>query len=752
MERPEPAKKPLDVFQLAITPELDVRPDYALVNGVYHRVIKAVGYPRRVEDGWLGAFLSVSEPYDISLHIQPASISSTLVLLHNQIVKQTADLMASTSKGTPNPALEIKQSDTLKVYESLYKGEEKLFQISLYVDNQANSLKALDLLTEKCKANMNAILVIPKTLDYRMADGVKSVFPQGVDAVGASREFLTSSLSATFPFLYPIKPDKVGVFFAHEKHTLNPLFIDFDSMSNKHFFVLGISGSGKSYASKFLVMQHLFAQRAKVYVIDPNAEYKQLAERMKGEVIELSKDSKSMINLFDLAGEDFGSKMLTLISVFDIITGGLTESQKGVLNEALIDVYELKGIESHKPSTWSNEAPTFSDLKTVLEQLLKKVKRRTSVGEDKSVEVLLNRVRMYSKGGFFSFLDRSTRINLHKDFIDFDLSRLPPQVKQLVMFSVLELISREIKKNSHEPKVVLIDEGWSLLRSKEAESYILEFIKTSRKYNASIGFITQEIEDLLRSEGGKSILNITSTKILLRQNSSNLGLISKSLALNENERNYLLSAERGHGLLITEQGRHEFVIHAPPEINHLITTDPNEDKRDNSKTIEAELPKVEIDLTKGFYLKNEVTEKQKNSLRRAGYVLWMSHGLGHSGNHWYYVKTSSSESAEHALMCWLIADEIKKRGGNAKVNHTVEADVTAEIKGKTVCFEIETGSTITAKGIDYTQERMEKRKRDFDKVFILVTDRLLKSKYQTLTETPTITRTEIAETIAGLFK
>ncbi len=319
-----PPAKNLDPFQVSITPDCRIAPHEAYVNDVNHRVVKAIGYPRKVEDGWLEAFLFQSDPYDISMHIQPSSISGTLIGLHNQIVKQTSDLYASTAKGQPNPALEIKRNDTLKVYEELYKGSEKLFQVSLYVDNQAANLKELDLLTEKCKANMNALLIIPKTVDYRMALGFKTMLPQAIDAIDSKREFLTSSLSATFPFLYPVDSNKNGFFFGHERNTLDPIFIDFDAMSNKHFFVLGISGSGKSYTSKFLIMQHLLASQSKVFILDPNGEYKGLAARMKGQIIDISKTSESIINLFDLAGEEYSSKMLTLISVFDIITGGLT--------------------------------------------------------------------------------------------------------------------------------------------------------------------------------------------------------------------------------------------------------------------------------------------------------------------------------------------------------------------------------------------------------------------------------------------
>jgi len=744
---PERAVKPVDLLQVAITPELDVKPDHAIVNGVFHRIVKAVGYPRKVEDCWLGAFLAASEPYDISLHVHPASINSTLVLLHNQIVKQTTDLASSTMKGTPNPSLEIKLADTTRVYEELYKGEEKLFRVSLYIDCQAQGLDKLDLLTEKCKANMNAALIIPKTVDYRMADGIKSMLAEGVDALSSQKEFLTSSLSATFPFLYPVDSSKQGLFFGHEHKTLNPLFIDFGKMSNKHFFVLGISGAGKSYAAKFLVTQQLLAQKAKVFILDPNAEYTGLASKMKGEVVKLSKDSDSIINLFDLAGEDFGDKMLTLISVFDIITGGLTESQKGILNQALTEVYRQKGIDSHKPASWGKNPPTFSDLRQVLLDMVARFKGKDAFWNDEqSAQSLLNRVLMYSEGGFFEFLDKPTRMDLRNDFVDFDLSELPSQVKQLVMFLVLELISREIRKDK-EPKVVLIDEGWSLLRSKEAENYILEFIKTSRKYNASIGFITQEIEDLLRSDGGKSILNTTSTKILLRQNSSNLGLIAKILCLNEEERNFLLRAEKGHGLLITEQGRYEFAINAPPKIHDLITTDPSEICIRKRKVEPEEEELVSLREFKGYYESKLLTSRQKEQLRKEGYVMKQSHLLSYGGGKYYFIKKYKNESAEHAILCWAVDEEIRKNGGKPTTSPTVDADVTVMHDGRKICFEIETGEHLRFDGSEGVLEKMERRKKLCDDLFIVVTDRSLKPKYQAITGLPVLTRTEVSEAV-----
>ncbi|MBS7615473.1 hypothetical protein KEJ18_07090, partial [Candidatus Bathyarchaeota archaeon] len=111
--------QPEEMFSYLITPSyLEIKPNYARINETYHRVIQASGYPRKVEDGWLQAFLNKNENYDISIHIQPSLIEETLAFLHNQIIRQTTDLIASTAKGTPNPSLEIKLADTKRIYDA----------------------------------------------------------------------------------------------------------------------------------------------------------------------------------------------------------------------------------------------------------------------------------------------------------------------------------------------------------------------------------------------------------------------------------------------------------------------------------------------------------------------------------------------------------------------------------------------------------------------------------------------------------
>ncbi|MBI5227838.1 ATP-binding protein [Candidatus Micrarchaeota archaeon] len=740
-----------EIFSYLITPSyVEIRPDYARINETYHRVIQAVGYPRKVEDGWLGAFLNKNENYDISIHLYPSVINDTLTFLQNQIMKQTADLISSTAKGTPNPSLEIKLADTKKLYDALYKGEEKLFRISLYIDNKEATLENLNLLTEKCKSNLNGLLIIPKTTNYRMYEGLRSCLPLSIDELSVQQEFPTYPLAATFPFLSSSDSDKKGILFAHEEETLNPIFIDFGTMSNKHFFILGISGSGKSYTAKYLMLQILFAEATKIFILDPNAEYKEICKKFGGENIELSRVSKSMINVFDLAGQDLGSKLLTLVSIFDIIVGGLSESQKGVLNRVLPRVYEQKGIFRNDPETWKREPPTFSEMYGVLGSQLKdleKADKKQLSSDTRSVQVLINRIGMYCRNGFFGFMDRQTDIDLRNKFLNFDLSELPHAVKPLMMFLVLDFIKREIEKDKNA-KVLLIDEGWALLRSKEAEEYLLNLIKTSRKFNASIGFITQEIEDLLGREGGKSILNQTSVKILMKQSTSNIDLISGVLKLNRNEKDYLIKCTKGHGLIITEHGRQKFFAKPSPKIHDMITTDPEEVRKMKTPKDEQKEQKEGVkifDIYQGFYLKKDLTEDQCRMLENEEYTEIEINPFGKGRGQRYYVTPRPNEGPVHFFFCKIIEAEAKKYTDHVVLYATHNPDVVVMTNNKRkICFEVETG-VMEEKHPEETKQKYEKIAQEYDDCYILVTHRDWKKDFEKYGKV--ILRTEIEDKV-----
>jgi len=351
-------------------------------------------------------------------------------------------------------------------------------------------------------------------------------------------------------------------------------------------------------------------------------------------------------------------------------------------------------------------------------------------------------------------------------------SQLPGAVKPPMMFAVLDFIVREIKKDN-KPKVLLIDEGWTLLRSREAENYLLDFIKTSRKYGASIGFITQELEDLLSSDSGKSILNQTSTKILMRQNTTNIDLISNFLKLNDSEKDFLIKCQNGHGLLIAGDEHTRFFTKPSKGIHEMITTDPAEVleiKRKEAlgqiaqakKELREAMPlspeeeirweekrKAGLDVNKDYYKAGELSENQAKVLKSMGYQeIYFEPFGGGSGPKWL-VLPHGQEGPKHALMVRVVRDEILQYCKDVILSISVEPDIVAAYKGKKIAFEIETGSWIEGKNKKLEARFAELKEKYPDGYYIIVTNAAYESDYQQFGVV--ITKPRLKEALKAIF-
>ena len=370
------------------------------VNNFLNRVIAAVGFPRFIREGWLDALISSEGDFDISLFIEPVSIEFVLNSLNRELVKQKADILAAERAGIVNPSLKVQYEDTYRTLEKLQSGEEKLFNFSLYVNAKARTEKELDLLSSRIESELNSMLIIPKTPCFRMVQAFQSMLPTARNKLKVSRNITSSALSACFPFTSSfLNLQKGGVMFGVNDSNNIPIILNPYNFANYNGLVLGSSGCGKSFFVKLFILRNLWND-VKCYIIDPQGEYTDLVEEYDGQVVEISRESETIINPLDLMGRDFGDKMLSLMDLFRIMCGDLNEVQKSALDKAIIETYKKKGILPHKSGTWKRKPPVLSDLYDELEKQLKAVCSKQS---EMTLEALLNRLRIYAKGSF-SFL------------------------------------------------------------------------------------------------------------------------------------------------------------------------------------------------------------------------------------------------------------------------------------------------------------------------------------------------------------
>jgi type IV secretory pathway VirB4 component len=722
--------------------------DCLKVNDVFNRVVVANGYPRSVEAGFLDKIVSASGDFDLSLFIVPYPIETMMVLLNKELQKQKADLYAAELKGSINPSLEIQYADTRRVLDELQKGRDKLFNISLYINCKAETKEELNLLGRKVEAELNSLLIIPKLPRFRMAQAFKSCTPLGLDVLKTSRNITTYSLSAFFPFTSPFfQVDNTGIWLGLNKNNI-PVIRDVFKLSNPNGLILAQSGGGKSFFSKLLIARYLL-NGVRVMVIDPQGEYKGLAKQFNGQRIDLSRTSKTMINPLDLMGHDYTEKRLSLMDLMQVMLGELTEPQKTFIDKALTRAYEEKGI-SDDPNTWNNQPPILADVLKVLESM----EKRAIVLEKSTLRSLINRLSMYVDG-VFSFMNRHTNINFDNQFVCFDIGEMPKQVKPVTMFLVLDYVYMKMRQNL-ERKLLVIDEAWSLLSRTEDASYIFEIVKTCRKFNLGLLLINQEVEGMLSSEAGKSVLANSAYTFLMRQKPAVIEQIQETFHLSPAERNYLLSASVGEGILLMEDEHTELKVIASEEEYNIITTNPDEliKKQEQTKTankVEQKKVIIKVDPEKGFYRKKDLSQEETDFLIRKGYAISSHCSIGCIRQEKFLLKLDGREGKDHFFMVRAVEEYLRQSTDKVEVFETAKPDIVFETpKSKKIAIEVETGTTLE-KRKDLLQKKVEELNKEYGKNwFFLVTDNHYAYHYRKFGKT--FTRKSVAKKLRNYFK
>jgi hypothetical protein len=711
-------------------------------NNVLNRTIYAHGYPRSVETGFLDKIISTMGNFDLSMHIEPYDIETMMIFLNRELQKQRADLYSAKNKNILNPSLQIKYSDTKAVLTNLQKGKDKLFNVSLYFNCRAKNKEELDILTRRIQAELNALLIIPRTPNFRMAQGFQSSSPLALNKLKQMRSVPTEALSAFFPFTSSfLQADKTGIWLGQNKNNI-PIIKDIFNLSNPNGLCLASSGSGKSYMAKLLISRYLLSG-TNVMIIDPQGEYKALVNRFNGQLIDLSTTSETIINPLDLMGHDYPEKRLALLDLMPLMLGELSDPQKALLERALTETYEERGIYMDEVKSWQEPPPILEDLFKVL----KEIEKKAMLSEKQTIRSLLSRLDWYVNG-VFSFLNQETKINFDNQFVCFDIGNLPKQVKPLMMFLVLDYIYMKMKKDLNR-KLLVIDESWSLLRQASEASYIFEIVKTCRKFNLALFLINQEVEGMIDSEAGKSVLANSSYTLLMRQKPAVIKNIQKTFFLSDSEVNHLLTAGVGEGLLVMDDEHSEIKIIASPEEHNIITTKPDEllasqkpiseEKRQEEMQERINLqkkrrkerpgPKVRVTKNDNCIKINELSENEIAHLKKQGYKEYKMKSITSSLQEIYLIKPRKTESAQHIFLIKDIVNYLTNFTNKIETYQTVKPDIVFELNGEEYAIEVETGK-ILHKNKKAIIEKADLLNKNYgEKWFFVVTDRNLRSSY-----------------------
>ncbi len=603
--------KELDERELEVTPITEyvnwANPDKIkfniaryFVDDQCYRCYSIADYPLQVGNAW-GAQFFLLDRTKIVMKFNPIPKIESERQIDRAIMEMEAKLFKA---GKSSTQIELQTHvDTLRgLLQNLKNNNQSLFNVNTFV-----------VCEDAAKKDVRAMLKQQgfkySELFSRQIDGFISSNISRRDAIkGTLRGIPTSTLAATFPFISNALQDPNGIYIGDNEY---PVFVDFfkrdNERVNSNMMVIGKSGSGKSYATKTL-LTNLAADNCKIFILDPENEYKDLVNSLGGKFIDVGSSVYGIINPFHVissleASEDeggdeeeqefddfgrpvekkkikiekhddsFSQHLQFLEQFFRVILEGINSDAFEVLNSLLTDVYKEKGIDyrTNLARLKPQDYPIFDDLYALILRRIKEAKDEFSLRNLMTVETY---IKKFAAGGRNSALwNGPTSIETNENFVTFNFQSLVAgnnaQLTNAQMLLVFRYLNNEIINNKDFNKkyhknrkiIVAVDEAHIFINPKYpiALDFMAQMAKRIRKYGGMQIVITQNISDFIGSEEirrqSTAIINACQYSLIFSLSPSDLNdlvqLYEKSGGINEEEQNSIVTAGRGQAFLIT---------------------------------------------------------------------------------------------------------------------------------------------------------------------------------------------------------
>ncbi|PJE58303.1 MAG: conjugal transfer protein TraC [Candidatus Portnoybacteria bacterium CG10_big_fil_rev_8_21_14_0_10_36_7] len=548
---------------------LKIYPNYIQVGESLARTLFIFQYPRYLTTNWFTPIITLDKELDISLFFHPADTTVILSTLR----KKTGQIQSQISEGREkgkvrDPLLETALQDVEGLRDTLQQGQEKFYKFGLYITIYGKTPKDLDSTENEIRSMLETRMVFSKPALYEQNVGFISTLPIGMDKLNVGSGMNSLPLASIFPFVSTSLTSNKGIMYGVNRHNNSLILFDRFSMENANMVVFAKSGSGKSYTVKLECLRSLMLG-TDIIIIDPENEYRYLAETTGGSFIKISLSSPHHLNPFDLPivpkdespADVFRSNVVSIVGLLRIMLGGLTPEEDAILDKAIIETYASRDITPN--SDFSKAiAPTLGDLQMIL----------SNMEGAKQISV---RLEKFAKGSYSTFFNQPSNVELRNCLVVFSIRDMEEELRPIAMYIILHyiwnIIRSELKK-----RILVVDEAWWMMQHPDGASFLFGTAKRARKYYLGVTTITQDIPDFMSSPYGKPIVTNSSMQILLKQSPATIDVVAKTFNLTQEERYLLLEASVGEGLFFAGQQHVAIKVLASYSEDQIITSDPKQ--------------------------------------------------------------------------------------------------------------------------------------------------------------------------------
>lgn len=539
------------------------------IDGKFATTLFVTTYPRYLDTNWFSPIVNYDIEFDVSMFIYPQDSATILKQLRKRTTQVSASIsMAAESGKVRDPQLETAFQDIEELRDRLVQGTERFFQYGLYLTLYGNTEQELENTLSQVQALLEGRLVYAKQAMFQAEQGFTSTLPLGHDKLGVLTNMNTSPISTSFPFVSSDLTSNSGILYGINLHNNSLILFDRFSLENANMVIFAKSGAGKSYAVKLEILRSMMFG-TEVLVIDPEQEYKYLAEAVGGSYLRIAIASDHRINPFDLPelnDDDSPDAVLRenitrLIGLISLMANGVSPEEEALVDKALWESYAIKDVTPG--ARWQKpEVPTLQDFYNILKDM--------QGGDNVAL-----RIQRYVEGTFAGVFNRPTNIDLDSQLIVFNIRDMEEELRPIAMYVVLGFIWNRVRSQLKR-RILTVDEAWIMMQHEESAKFLFSMAKRARKYYLGVTTITQDIADFLGSKYGKPIVTNSSIQLLLRQSPAAIDTLGEVFYLTDHEKFRLLESDVGEGIFFAGLKHVAIKVVASYAEDQVITTDPQQ--------------------------------------------------------------------------------------------------------------------------------------------------------------------------------
>ena len=601
----------------AMPQTVDINVRTVEINHIMTYNMRVVSYPSLVDDAWLATVMSMPAT-KVVVKCRPMEHGKAVRNLDRSLQELRGQLMAT---NVDSRVIELQNHiQTLgELLATLQGDNEMLLETNIYVtayDIAAtrNNPKIIQPPMSQ-RSNITSMKKMVRRLYQEQGFRLNNMeFDQMQAFIGSQisgwdpmakegRGIPSNSLAACYPWVFAFVSDEGGMKLGSSDGV--PVFIDFfrrdSNRINSNMVIIGKSGSGKSYATKD-ILTNLAADNSKIFILDPENEYTELAANLHGKFINVGNATQGRINPFQIItaldddgageGKDTGSYATHLQFLEEFFRQILPDCDKDAMEylNSLIDrMYTNFGItgETDLSQLTPEDYPVFDDL---YDAILQEFQQTDNEYVRSILRILMNYIAKFSTGGRNANIwNGPSTITTDENFIVFNfqslLSNRNSTIANAQMLLVLKYVDNEIIKNrdyntkyhTNRKIVVAIDEAHVFIDTKFpiALDFMFQLAKRIRKYNGMQIVITQNIKDFVGSEEiarkSTAIINACQYSFIFALAPNDMQdlctLYEKAGGINESEQEQITSAPRGQAFTIMgASSRTSFRVEVPEDV------------------------------------------------------------------------------------------------------------------------------------------------------------------------------------------